>query len=832
MLFRWVVSIVLVGAWLGASTSCYLDPDTQCLADSDCRTNFLCKNKRCVCPDRLEQCGVDCVDLKTNTNHCGACNNVCTGNTPRCACPKEDAKCEKAGTKASCAAGCPTGQTDCGTECVADFANSNAHCGQCGEVCSAGFQCGRNPQKDKIIECMCPSGTEDCGGVCVNKKTNKDHCGSCNNACAAGQVCLNSTCSTCPAERRCGSECPDFTSDAAHCGECGKKCNAGEDCCDSKCVNLKTDTTYCGSCTTKCRADQMCDANACKCMGSKVNCPAPVDACVDVLTDAKNCGQCGKICPQDSPVCVEGICCKTGEKACASGSGKICADLNKDPDNCGTCGTSCNGQICDGMTCKKCTSDSQCASGLTCDNASGRCLCGSGCNWLKSLGTSKASVWTLGVTVSPSQDVYIGGEFSGTIRTEKGDTYVSQGAATNLFFARLDSAGRLKWFRSIQITGATANPETKRVRMAVGSDEHLYVATTISGAKDTKVTVDAGVPQLSLRGGSDIFVGKLDSNGKWLWALSTGGAGEDYASGLGLDANNNIYLAGRFQKTAAFGTTTLVAKDKAGADITSGFALFVARLDPAGTFTNAITANGKANVEALVVDNSGNAYITGQCEHETNFGPNKAQTNFTNSIYVAKLGADLQFSWVQAGVGGGHGKALALRAGIGVEVAGTYAGFIKFGEKDLQEPPKASGQTIGTGFLVARLREANGRLDWVATGHSLETQEVRDLALDASGVSSVVVFAKGDLIVGTQTFKSEAKQDSFIVTLDSQGSPLAKQFLLTGPSDDIATAIAMDAAGSLYVVGYFGDTLNLRPSTPPLKIDPAGTIDSFFWKTK
>ncbi len=832
MFFRWIASFVLLGAWLGASASCYLDPDTQCLADSDCRTNFLCKLKRCVCPDGLEQCGVDCVDLKTNTNHCGACNNVCTGATPRCSCPTDDSKCEKPLAKASCIAGCPSTQTDCGTECVADFAANNNHCGSCGKRCAPGFQCGRNPQKAGIIECMCPAGTEDCGGVCVNKKTDKAHCGSCNNACAAGQVCLNSTCSTCPAERQCGAECPDFTSDVAHCGGCGKKCATGEDCCDSKCVNLKTDTTYCGSCTTKCRADQMCDTNACKCMGNKVNCPAPVDACVDVLTDAKNCGQCGKICPQESPACIDGICCKTGEQACASGGGKICADLNKDPDNCGTCGTSCNGQICDGMTCKKCTSDSQCTSGLTCDVASGRCLCGPSCNWLKSLGGSKANVWTFGVAVSPSQDVYIGGEFSGTMRTDKGDTFNSQGAATNLFFARLDSAGRIKWLRTIQVAGATANPEAKRVRLAVGSDDGVYVATTISGAKDTKVTVDAGIPQLSLRGGSDIFVGKLDNNGKWLWALSTGGEGEDYASGLGLDANNKVYVAGRFQKTAAFGTTTLVAKDKAGADITSGFALFVARLEPSGTFTNAVTVNGKAIVEALAVDGLGNTYITGQCEHETDFGGTKAATNFTTSLYVAKLDNDLKFLWAEAGLGGGHGKALALRTGVGIEVAGTYAGTIQFGGKTLQEPPKAAGQAVGTGFLVARLREANGRLDWAITGHSLETQEVRDLWLDAAGVSYVAVFAKGDLIVDAQTLKSAAKQDGFVVALDSQGTALAKQFLLTGPSDDIVTALAMDAAGSLYVVGYFGDTLNLLPSNPPLTLNPIGTIDSFFWKTK
>ncbi|MCB9638232.1 MAG: hypothetical protein H6727_04895 [Myxococcales bacterium] len=809
----------------GAFPSCYLDPDVQCVADSDCRTRFLCQNSLCVCSAGLEQCGVDCVDLKSNANHCGACNNVCTGATPRCACPTDDKNCLLPASKPSCVAACPSGQTDCGTACVADFSTSKDHCGGCGKAC-------RTDQVCSAGECKCEAPLVDCGGSCVDRTKDTDHCGGCNNKCAAGQACINGTCGTCPAERKCGDACPDLSNDVNHCGTCGNKCGQGEDCCDGKCVNLQTDTTYCGSCTTKCRSDQTCDANACKCMSGKVNCPAPVDACVDVLTDAKNCGQCGKSCPTESPVCIEGICCKTGENACAVGGGKVCADLNKDPENCGTCGTSCNGQICEGMACKKCTSDAQCGTGLTCDVGSGRCLCGSGCLWNKTLSGSKASVWVLGVAVSASQDVYVGGEFSGTMRTEDGNTYASQGAATNLFIARLDSAGKVKWIRTIPVAGATSNPENKHVRLAVGADEHLYVATTISGTKGTKVTVDSGLSQLNLSGGSDLFVGKLDNSGKWSWAISTGGEGEDYASGLGLDANNKVYVSGRFQKTVGFGTITLTANGANGSPITSGFSLYVAVLDPSsGSFVNVISPNGKASAEDIAVDSAGNAYITGQCEHETDFGGTKVSTNFTTSIYVAKLDSSLKFLWAEAGVGGGNGRAIALQPGVGVEVAGTFAGTIQVGGQTLQEPPKAQGQPVGTGFLVARFREANGRLDWVKTGHSLETQEVRDILLDASGVTKVAIYAKGDLIVDTQTLTASDKLDGFVVTLDSQGAPLSKQYTLIGPGDIVPTALAMDAAGSLYVVGYFGDSLNLSPSNPAIKIDPLGTIDSFFWKT-
>lgn len=81
------------------------------------------------CPAGLTDCGGSCVDLLSDTFHCGDCdvfcdniigpicvNGVCTGepNLPRL--------------------GCSAGMTDCGGICV-DIMNDRGHCGACGKRC-------------------------------------------------------------------------------------------------------------------------------------------------------------------------------------------------------------------------------------------------------------------------------------------------------------------------------------------------------------------------------------------------------------------------------------------------------------------------------------------------------------------------------------------------------------------------------------------------------------------------------------------------------------------------------------------------------------------------
>jgi hypothetical protein len=124
-----------------------------------------------------ETCGGDaCVDLESDPQHCGTCDNACPGGV-------------------SCSAGscvCPDGHEPCEDACV-DTQSDPQNCGGCGSGCEPGQVCWMGVCADACAELT------DCGGACVDTQTNPDHCGTCDNACANGSACVMGGCD-CPGD--------------------------------------------------------------------------------------------------------------------------------------------------------------------------------------------------------------------------------------------------------------------------------------------------------------------------------------------------------------------------------------------------------------------------------------------------------------------------------------------------------------------------------------------------------------------------------------------------------------------------------------------------------
>ncbi|WP_129350697.1 hypothetical protein [Sorangium cellulosum] len=87
------------------------------------------------CPGGGAVCGAACVDLETDAEHCGACDNACStfGGTSIC----RDGACQPPV--------CEPGRGDCdrdpGSGCEEDLSTSAAHCGTCDKPCAG--QCVR-----------------------------------------------------------------------------------------------------------------------------------------------------------------------------------------------------------------------------------------------------------------------------------------------------------------------------------------------------------------------------------------------------------------------------------------------------------------------------------------------------------------------------------------------------------------------------------------------------------------------------------------------------------------------------------------------------------------
>jgi len=155
------------------------------------------------------------------------------------------------------------GKVNCGGTCV-DIKSDPANCGQCGgkcpgkaDTCFAGF-----------CQAGCTAGQTECNyGYCVDLLTNSDHCGACGNVCMPNSQCIDGSCVCIDGFDKCdgGKTCIDVRDDPENCGKCGHECSfKGYDtCCGGNCKHIMMDPANCGSCGTICPDGMECDHGHC-----------------------------------------------------------------------------------------------------------------------------------------------------------------------------------------------------------------------------------------------------------------------------------------------------------------------------------------------------------------------------------------------------------------------------------------------------------------------------------------------------------------------------------------------------------------------------------------
>ncbi len=147
-----------------------------------------------VCPMPTIACeNTGCVDLQTNSNHCGACETACLINQVCVA--------------GECRLNCPAPDSACGVGAVMACHNLRmdpGHCGDCSKVCSAANGIAGCVAGECLIA-RCNADFADCdhniaNGCEDNLSSSVRHCGACDNACPvianATTACVVGVCST------------------------------------------------------------------------------------------------------------------------------------------------------------------------------------------------------------------------------------------------------------------------------------------------------------------------------------------------------------------------------------------------------------------------------------------------------------------------------------------------------------------------------------------------------------------------------------------------------------------------------------------------------------
>jgi len=256
-----------------------------------------------------------------------------------------------------------------------------------------------------------------------------------------------------------------------------------------------------------------------------------------------------------------------------------------------------------------------------------------------------------------------------------------------------------------------------------------------------------GAFQTTSGGSYDAFVTKLSPTGSAPLVYSTylGGSGIDVGSAIAVDTLGNAYVTGYADPN--FPTTTSAFQTTYGGGSADAF---VTKLNPAGSaplaYSTYLGGNGQDIGQAIAVDGSGNAYVTGYTD-SVSFPTTRGafQTTFGGGFYdsfVTKLSPTDSAPLVYSTYLGGSG--IDVGYGIAVDSSGNaYVG----------------GYTNSTNFPTT-------------TG-------------------------------AFQTTFGGGASDAFVTKLNPGGSaPLVYSTYLGGSGEDVGQAIAVDSFRNSYVTGY------------------------------
>lgn len=240
-----------------------------------------------------------------------------------------------------------------------------------------------------------------------------------------------------------------------------------------------------------------------------------------------------------------------------------------------------------------------------------------------------------GIAVTGKGDAYVTGSFSGQVTLGSASSKSENGKS--IFVAKYDTTGKLTWSH---LAGNSQGQSGHNI--AVGANGDCYVSGYVSGT----VTLNGhefGSPTRV----KDIFVARVNPDGKVLWATTAGGESDGLSTGVAVDVQGNCFLTGMFTKKARFGNTTLVSAGE--------YDVFVARINADGKPAWAYSGGGE-NIDyglGVATDQYGNCYITGEFTNDVNFMDKHLTGLGGRDLYVARFSPGGDLNWLEV-MGGAH----------------------------------------------------------------------------------------------------------------------------------------------------------------------------------
>jgi hypothetical protein len=366
--------------------------------------------------------------------------------------------------------------------------------------------------------------------------------------------------------------------------------------------------------------------------------------------------------------------------------------------------------------------------------------------------------------------------------------------------------------------------EQAGVNVAVDGAGNVFVTGSIQGTVDFGGGPRQPADMNSMGKDYDVFLLKLDAQGRHLWSKRFGDAGNQFGKAVAVDAQGNVFLFGDFSGSIHFGGMTDALLSGGASD------LFAANFDSQGNPLWSKRFGGTA-IEyghALAVDKDNNIVITGEFTGDFSFGGDM-------DVIKPKGGADVFVAKLE-GANGGHlwshgfgdparqaGFAIAVDPTNGdVVVTGEYQGSFAFGGEQLTTVLNDQAQ-----IFVAKLKGGDGSHAWSAGFGDISRQFGRGVAIAPSGDVFIAGVFTGKLDFGGGQMPEFGGGDVYLAKLNGgDGTHVWSKSAAGNLPDqlDAGLNVAVDGAENVVLlVGSVTDPFSISGSAETLP--PRGGVD-------
>jgi len=362
-------------------------------------------------------------------------------------------------------------------------------------------------------------------------------------------------------------------------------------------------------------------------------------------------------------------------------------------------------------------------------------------------GTGTGGDYANGIAVDPNGDVLVTGSYgsNGGAFTIGGNTLGKAGSAQAMWLAKFNNYGGLIW--TVRGTGTIVTGLAVRADAA----DNVFVA----GTYDNGAATFSGIALGDLQ---DVFLAKYDPAGAIQWATRMGGSGLDGIgnSSLEIDAIGNAYVAGIFNGTARFGSSSVTSA--------GDFDAFLAKVGGDGIhqWVRTVSGGDYDQGRGVAVGTDGRVYFTGEFTGVAMASEVAIESAGGTDIFLAAYKPNGDLDWVQVAGGGADDVALG---GIASGPDGAlYLSGYSFSTDALFGTLAFASTALADGFVVRY--DNSGNAQWLAHVEGEGSQQPRLVV--GSPLGGVYVAGQHSLpsTFGNHSISHAGSADGFLAKLN------------------------------------------------------------------